>query len=297
MERNEIMTNVNLETVQSQVSQFDKMKFIDEDGKEKISGRELAKALGYTDWRNFKKAVARTNEQIKNVGKSEEAMIGEVTTHREVKHSGSSKGVEYRKISDYHLTRKQAINVANNADTSKQEVAMVQEYLYDTSEMGEKAINICNKLKDRAYIENRSAVSEANRNLSGNLLFHGTDEKDLGVVHNEADKRLYDMTTQEIKDEYGKGNRPKADFLGSMMCSAEAFAKNLSSVALDAQGAVGLKECKEIVGDVHGKVRSQIIQTTGKKPEELITGEDVKLVEKRYKKLTKEQLKAIEQEF
>ena len=292
MQRNEIMTNVNLETIENQVLQFDKMKFIDEDGNEKISGRELSKALGYKDWRNFKKAIDRTNDQIVNSGKSDSERLVEVTES-----FISGNGAEKKGRSNYYLTRKQAINVANNADTSKQEVAMVQEYLYDTSEMGEKAINICNKLKDRTYIENRSAVSEANRNLSGNLLFHGTDEKDLGIVHNEADKRLYEMTTQEIKDEYGKGNRPKADFLGSMMCSAEAFAKNLSAAALDAHGAVGLQECKEVVGDVHGKIREQIIQTTGKKPEELITGEDIKLVEKRYKKLTKEQLKAIEQEF
>ena len=50
------MDKFNLETIESQVMEFDKMKFVDEDGVEKISGRDLSKALGYTDWRNFKKA-------------------------------------------------------------------------------------------------------------------------------------------------------------------------------------------------------------------------------------------------
>lgn len=85
--------DMNLQVVEKQVMEFDKMKFIDEDGKEKISGRDLAKALGYTEWRNFKSAVARTNEQIKNSGKGD--MLVESTTH--IKINKPNGGVENRK--------------------------------------------------------------------------------------------------------------------------------------------------------------------------------------------------------
>ena len=44
------MSDLTLKEVEEQVTLFDKMKFVDEDGKEKIRGRELAKALGYTKW-------------------------------------------------------------------------------------------------------------------------------------------------------------------------------------------------------------------------------------------------------
>ena len=288
------MVEMNLETVQTQVTEFDKMKFIDDDGKEKISGRDLAKALGYTDWRNFKAAVKRTNDQIENSGKGEEHIV-EVTEVLKVK---NQYGVEARKkISDFHLTRKQAINVANNADTSKPEVAMVQEWLYDTSEIGERTMNIYKKLKDRKYIDDRSALSISNRNFSGKCLEHGVEASDLGIVHDACDKALYQMSTEEIKEEYGKSNRPKADFLGSLMCSAETFAKDLSSLAMDTQGAVGINDCVNVSTEIHGEIRDQIISRTGKAPENLITGEDVKKVQRRYDKLTKEQLKAISQEF
>lgn len=287
--------NFNLQTVEEQVMKFDKMKFIDENGKEKISGRDLAKALGYSDWRNFKAAIKRTNDQIKNSGKDESNVIGEVTTHVNINMPNG--GISEREITDYHLTRKQAINVANNADTSKAEVAMVQEWLYDTSEVGEKALNIYNKMKDRKYIEDRSSLSISNKQLSKTCLEHGVKSNELGIVHNACDKGMYDMNTEEIKDCFGKSNRPKADFLGSTMCAAETFAKDLTSLSIESQNAEGVSECSDIAFDINNEIRNQIIKRAGYAPEQLITGEDVKKVEKRYNKLTKEQLKAIEQEF
>lgn len=290
----------SLETVENKISEFDKMKFIDEDGIEKISGRELAKALGYKDWQNFKAAINRTNNQIKNTGGDEICLLIESGKQTKISLGPGRDGVERfqnRTIPDYHLTRRQAINVANNCDTSKPEVALVQEYLYDTSEVGEKAINIFNKMKDRQYIESRTALSASNKNFSGKCLEHNSSSKDLSKIHNACDKALYNKSTQEIKDEYGKSNRPKADFLGSVMCSAESFAKDLSSLALDNQNADGADECIKISTEIHEEIRNQIIEKSGYTPEQLITGEDVKLVEKRYNKLTDEQLKAAEIEY
>ena len=123
------------------------------------------------------------------------------------------------------------------------------------------------------------------------------ESKDLEKIHNECDDSLYHKSTQEIKEECGKSNRPKADFLGSLMCSAESYAKDLSSLALDKYDADGTEDCIKISSEIHDEIRDQIISKTGYTPEQLITGEDIKKVEKRYKKLTAEQLKAIEQEF
>ena len=174
---------------------------------------------------------------------------------------------------------------------------MVQEWLYDTSEVGEKAINIYNKMKDRKYIEDRSALSIANKQLSRTCLEHGVESDELGIVHDASDKGMYNMSTEEIKDQFGKSNRPKADFLGSTMCAAETFARDLTSLSIESQKAVGVNECSEIAYDINREIRDQIGARTGKRPEELITGEDIKKVQKLYNKLTKEQLKAIEQEF
>ena len=284
----------NLENVEEQINTFDKMKFIDEDGKEKISGRELSKALGYSKWKNFKNAINRTNDQIKASGGADSDVITEVG--KDIKISMPNGGYQTRTVSDYTLTRSQAIKVANNADTSKPQVAMVQEYLYDTSEIGEKTINICKKLKDREYIENRSALSISNNNFSSTCLQNGVKENELGIIHNSADESLYHMSTNEIKDKYGKTNRPKADFIGSALCHFESAAKDASAIAINNDDSIyGLSDCKDITDKAHDRMRDYIIDITGKTPEELITGEDIKKVEQNYKKLTEKQLKAIEE--
>lgn len=292
------MEKLSVKNVEEQVAAFDKMKFIDEDGKEKISGRDLSKALGYTDFRNFKKAVSRANDQIEKSGKDKDSMIVEVTTHREVNHSGASKGKESREVIDYHLTRRQAINVANNADTSKPEVAMVQEWLYDNSEVGERAKNIYNKLKDKEYIDERNGLKQINRELNATLLQHDVKEEELGIVADAGDKGMFDMSTKDLKKENNiPDNRPVADFLGSEMTTAKKFAQQLTNQDIKNNNKNGVNECADAAYSNNRVVRDLITEHYKETPENLITGEDVKKVEQRYKNLTKKQLKAIEQEF
>lgn len=155
--------NLSLETMESKISSFDKMKFIDEDGVEKISGRDLSKALGYTDFRNFKKAVARANEQIEKNGKNNEQIV-EVTSLFNKGNGAKQKG------SDYHLTRRQAINVANNADTSKEYVDILDDYFDE-----------CRKIR-QVYFNNLGHWPEED--------FPSQDIKELGINLDEILKEL-----------------------------------------------------------------------------------------------------------
>jgi len=105
------------------------------------------------------------------------------------------------------------------------------------------------------------------------------------------------MNTSEIKDKYGKTNRPKADFIGPDMCLAEAYAKNLSAAEIENSNLYGLDECVEASTAIHSEIREQVTRVYRKSPEELITGEDVKKVERRYSKEMQKQLEAWENEF
>ena len=66
--------------------------------------------------------------------------------------------------------------------------------------------NIASKLKDRKYIEDRSALSIANKQLSRTCLEHGVESEELGIVHNSCDEGLYNMKTEEIKEQFGKAS-------------------------------------------------------------------------------------------
>lgn len=46
-------------------SMFERIKHVDEEGKEYWNARELMKALGYAQWRNFKVAIEKAKEACK----------------------------------------------------------------------------------------------------------------------------------------------------------------------------------------------------------------------------------------
>lgn len=134
---------------------------------------------------------------------------------------------------------------------------------------------------------------ESSVNQFDKMKFIDTDGKE----KNACDKALYHMSTKEIKDQYGKTNRPKAIFTGLDIYAFENAAKTASSIAINNKHPESLEESIDISSKVHANMRDYIINNTYMKPKNLITGEDVKKVETRYKKLTKEQLAAIEEEF
>ena len=81
------------------VSPFETIRHVDEQGNEYWSARELSKLLGYSKWVNFVYAIDKAKEACKNSGQA-------VSDH----FAESSKMVPlgsgaHRKTEDYHLTR------------------------------------------------------------------------------------------------------------------------------------------------------------------------------------------------
>ena len=271
---------------------FDDYKHIDKDGKEYWNAHELSKAMGYSEYSRFKPAIERAKDQMRNNGIDPDEHLDQSVEVLE--HKNQHGATISQKVDGYKLDRRAAYTVAMNADPSKSEVAVAQEYFLQGTA---KAEIIEKRLKDREYIESRDKLSIANKELSRTCLDHGVESDELGIVHNACDQGMYNMSTQEIKDKYGSPNKPKADYLGSIMCNAETFARDLTSLSIKDRDANGVKECSDVAYNINKAVRNQIIELTNKKPEKLITGEDVKKVKNKYNKYTAKQLKAMEQEF
>ena len=102
-------------------SPFDAIRRIDESGNEYWSARELSKLLGYKDWRNFTKAIAKAMEACEQSGRAASGDFGDVTEI--VKAGATSKPRE-----DYHLSRYACYLIIQNADPSKPIVALGQTY-------------------------------------------------------------------------------------------------------------------------------------------------------------------------
>lgn len=101
---------------------FDNIKHTDENGCEYWSARELAKILEYKDWRNFQKVIDKAVLSANNSVSNKEDWL--VEFNKPIK---TGKGKE-EVIKDYKLSRYICYLIVQNADPSKDVVALGQTY-------------------------------------------------------------------------------------------------------------------------------------------------------------------------
>lgn len=106
----------------SSTSPFDRIRHFDENGNEYWSARELQNLLGYTEWRNFSKAINKAKENFEAVGMAAEEQLVKVN-----KLSKRNNGAEVE-VEDYRLTRRACYTVAVCCDANKPEVAAAKQY-------------------------------------------------------------------------------------------------------------------------------------------------------------------------
>ena len=101
---------------------FEQIKRINEYQAEYWSARELAKALEYSEYRNFLLVVDKAKKSCKNSGQSIQNHFVDFTDMIEVGKNAS------REISDIQLSRYACYLIMQNADPSKEIVALGQTY-------------------------------------------------------------------------------------------------------------------------------------------------------------------------
>ena len=243
--------------------------------------------MGYREYSNFKPAIDRAASQMKSVGKNPDEHLVQVHEMLPIG-NGAEKSVD-----GYKMDKLAAYNVAMNADPKKIEVAFAQEYFLQSTA---KAEVIQQRLEDKQYITVRSELAEKNKNLAGTLLNHDVPASKLGVVLDAGDKGFFNMGTQEVKNALGvPNNKPLADVLGAEVASYKTTAQFIAERRINANNANGVKETSDIVYDSNRAVRELVQHETGEVPENLITGEDVKVVERRYKKQNEALEKALKE--
>ena len=101
---------------------FENIRHIDEYGNEYWYARELSKVLEYKDWRNFLKVLNKAILSANNSTSTEEDWVVEI--NKPIK---TGKGKE-KFIKDYKLSRYICYLIVQNADPSKEVVAVGQTY-------------------------------------------------------------------------------------------------------------------------------------------------------------------------
>ena len=267
---------------------FENIKHIDEYGNEYWYARELQKVLEYKDWRNFQKVIDKAITSAQNSVSFEENWIVEIT-----KPIKTGKGKE-EFIKDYKLTRYICYLIVQNADPSKEVVAMGQTYFAIQTRKQEITEQEYDSLSDddkRFY--QRRLTKQGNYTLQKVATSAGV--KNMAEFHNAGYKGLYDGETAD--DIFKRKKlRYREDILDNMNedeLIANLFRINQTKQKLLRDNVKGEKKAKDVHYEVGKKVRKAIADIGGMMPEEMPTPKkSLKELEKEKKQLEiKEQSK------
>lgn len=103
-------------------STFETIKHINEYGQEYWLARELAKILGYSDYRNFLSVIEKAKEACRNSNQKIPDHFGDITEMVQIG-SGSE-----RELDSIALSRYACYLIVQNADPSKEIIALGQTY-------------------------------------------------------------------------------------------------------------------------------------------------------------------------
>ena len=250
------------------------------DGIEFWFARDLQYLLGYTEWRNFQKIIAKAKIACKHTG--DEVDDHFLDASRKVR-IGS--GVE-RAIDDVMLTRYACYLVAQNGDSKKEEVAFAQSYF---ATKARKAELIEQRLQDIERLKAREKLATSESELS-QLIYDRTGEN-FAIIRSRGDQALFSKTTQEMKDQLGvpKG-RPLADFLENVLVRGKAFATEITVFNTKDQDLNTVGDISEEHITNNSEVRDLLLKR-GIVPENLPPQEDIKKLERRVNSQNKKSFK------
>ena len=250
-------------------SPFDAIRRIDESGNEYWSARELSKLLGYKDWRNFTKAIAKAMEACEQSGRAASGDFGDVTEI--VKAGATSKPRE-----DYHLSRYACYLIIQNADPSKPIVALGQTYFAVQTRRQEIAdeLALANLPEDQKRIVFRNLMSTYNIRLAEAAQKAGViDAPAFATFQDHGYMGLYNGLREN--DIHGRKHlKPREkilDYMGSEELAANMFRATQTDAKLRRQGIQGKNEANQTHLEIGKIVRKAIEEAGGTMPENLPT--------------------------
>ena len=245
---------------------FENIKHTDDYGNEFWFARELQKVLEYKDWRNFQKVIDKAVISANNSVSSKEDWVVEV--NKPIK---TGKGKE-EIIKDYKLSRYICYLIVQNADPSKEVVALGQTYFAIQTrkqEISEQEYELLSADEKRFY--QRDLTKKGNYNLNKTAKKAGV--KNFDKFHNAGYKGLYNgETANDIAKR--KGLRYREDILDNM--GSDELIVNLFRISQTNQKLIndnvqGEDNANDVHYNVGKEIRNTIKRIGGTMPEDLPT--------------------------
>lgn len=211
------------EISKNNLSVFEQIKQIDENGHEFWMARRLSKILDYSDFRNFIGVIEKATEACKNSGHKPSDHVVEVN---EMVSIGS--GAE-REMSSYKLSRYACYLIVQNADPNKEVVALGQTYFAMQTRLQEiQQMDDYNRLsnEEEKRIFLRNEMSKHNTYLAAAAKNAGVqDGMDYAIFQNHGYAGLYGgLDAKGIhKNKNLKKSEHILDHMGSTELAANLF--------------------------------------------------------------------------
>jgi len=263
---------------------FEQIRQVDEYGNEYWGGRQLAKALDYTDFRNFLSVIGKAKEACKNSGHEVENHLVEFN---EMVPIGSG---AQREMESYKLSRYACYLIIQNADPSKEIVATGQTYFAIQTRLQEiKQMDEYNRLstEEEKRLFLRSEMKKHNIQLADAAKDAGVIESfDYAIFQNHGYMGLYGgLDAKGIHQKKGlKKSQNILDHMGSTELAANLFRATQTEEKLRRENIKGKAKANQTHFEVGKKVRQTIKEIGGTMPENLPAEESIKQIESKEKK-------------
>ena len=269
---------------------FEQLKQTDEQGNEYWNSRDFARAIEYTDYRNFLKVVEKAIEACANSGYNPDDHIVEFNDMIEV-----GKGA-HRPAKSLKLSRYACYLIVQNADPSKEVVAQGQTYFAVQTRIQEiRQMDEYNALntEDEKRLFLRNELKRHNTQLAEAAHNAGvTTSLDYAIFQNHGYMGLYGgLDAKAIHKHKGlKKSQQILDHMGSTELAANLFRATQTEEKLKRENIKGKQKANQTHYEVGKKVRQTIEELGGTMPENLPVTDSIKKAERRLKSDEKKQL-------
>lgn len=259
---------------------FEQIKRFDDAANEFWSARDLGKVLEYSQFRHFIPVIERAKEACKNSGISILDHFEDILIMVPI---GS--GAE-REIDDVRLSRYACYLIVQNADSTKEIVALGQTYFAIQTRLQEiQQTQAYQKLKteEEKRIFLREEMSLHNKQLAEAAKDAGVVEPlDYAIFQNHGYQGLYGgLTAKEIHTRKGlKKSQQILDHMGSTELAANLFRATQTEEKLRREKIQGKETANRTHFEVGAKVRKTIEDIGGTMPENLPVADSIKELNK-----------------
>lgn len=269
------------EISKNSLSVFEQIKNTDENGYEFWMARQLSKVLDYTDFRNFTGVIEKAAEACK---KSGQQIPDHIVEANEMVAIGSGAA---REMPSYKLSRYACYLIVQNADPSKEVVALGQTYFAVQTRIQEiQQMDAYNQLstEEEKRIFLRNEMSKHNTYLAAAAKNAGVqDGLDYAIFQNHGYMGLYGGL--DAKGIHKKKNLKKSqhilDHMGSTELAANLFRATQTEEKLRNENIKGKQKANQTHLEVGRKVRQTIKEIGGTMPENLPVADSIKSVQKK----------------